>query len=222
MGAPALPQQGAAAAERLHRADALEDHRREHEQGRDGPTVSKDPRHESSAGVGADRGESEQDANRGGEERPDHDLEEARVRRADSVQHVRPLPLKPDGRRADDRRHEVNRQEVRHQVGDEDLLVEEAARRRHRRKAKREDAEHHDQPDETGEDEGEERQGHQARLGRQDSQAAEGQVESASQLGPQSRLRCGLMVSLPTPLRRVHPAFKKSGAVISLSPPIRY
>src|SRR5207249_1333035 len=125
MGAPALPQQGAAAAERLHRADALEDHRREHEQGRDGPAISKDPRHESSAGVGADRGESEQDANRGGEERPDHDLEEARVRRADSVQHVRPLPLKPDGRRADDRRHEVNREEVRHQVGDEDLLVEE-------------------------------------------------------------------------------------------------
>src|SRR5437867_8839324 len=51
MGAPALPQQGAAAAERLHRAVTLEDHRREHEQGRDWPAISKDPRHESSAGV---------------------------------------------------------------------------------------------------------------------------------------------------------------------------
>src|SRR3989441_3085538 len=212
MGAPSLPQKGAAATERFHRPDAFEDQRREHEQGRDGPAVSEDPRYESSARVGANRGEPDQDADGRREERPDEDLEEARVRRRDSVEHVRPLPLKPDGSGPNDCRHEVDGEEVRHQVCDEDLLVQEAARWRCGREAQREDAQDDDEPYETGEDEGQEREGHHARLSRKDAQAPESQVEPAGELGPESSFRSRFMVSLPTPLRRVHPGLKKGGS----------
>src|SRR5207249_4011281 len=218
MGAPTLPQEGAASTERLHGPDAFEDHRREDEQCGDRPSVAENPRDETSAPIVADRSETKQHADRRRQERPDEDLEEARVRRADAVQDVRPLALETDGRRTDDRRHEVHGEEVRHQVGDEDLLVQETARRRRGREAEGDDAQHHDQPDETGEDEREEREGHQARFRREDAEAPDGQVESASQLSPQSRLRSRLTVSLPTPLRRVHPASKKGEAGISLSP----
>src|SRR3989442_2383284 len=201
MGAPSLPQKGAAATERFHRPDAFEDQRREHEQGRDGPAVSEDPRYESSARVGANRGEPEQDADSRREERPDEDLEEARVRRCDSVQHVGPLPLESDGGGADDCRHEVYGEEISHQICDEHLLVQEAARRRRRRETEREGTEHDNQPDETPEDEGQERQRHEPRLRRQDAQAPQGQRGPAGGFGAQSGFRSWLMVSLPTPLR---------------------
>src|SRR3989442_5840762 len=157
MGAPSLPQKGAAATERFHRPDAFEDQRREHEQGRDGPAVSEDPRYESSARVGANRGEPEQDADGRREERPDEDLEEARVRRCDSVQHVGPLPLESDGGGADDCRHEVYVEEISHQICDEHLLVQEAARRRRRRETGAGDTEEQKHPQEAPEKGGQER-----------------------------------------------------------------
>src|SRR2546428_2458333 len=123
MGAPALPQEGLAATERFDGADAFEDHRREDEEGRDGPAIPEDPRHESAAGFGTNRGESEQDTDGRREERPHHDLKEARVRRRNSVEHVRPLPLEPDGGGADDCGHEVYGEEISHQILTAHLLV---------------------------------------------------------------------------------------------------
>src|SRR3989454_11612836 len=162
--APPLSQEGTAATECPQRSEAFDDHRRENEQGRDRPAVSEDPRDEPSARLRPNRRDPEEHARSRREQRPEDDLEEARVRRREAVEHVRPSSLEPHRRRADDGRHEVHGEEVRHQVGDEDLLVEESARGRSRREAERQDADHDDQPDEAREDEGEERQRHQPRV----------------------------------------------------------
>src|SRR3989454_7025032 len=58
--APSVLQQRATAAERLQRADPLDAHGREDEQGRDRPPGAEGPRDEPTAGLGPDRGETEQ------------------------------------------------------------------------------------------------------------------------------------------------------------------
>src|SRR2546428_12115280 len=62
MGAPSLPQKGAAATERFHRPDAFEDQRREHAQRREGPAVSVDSPYESCFRVGSYTREPVQDS----------------------------------------------------------------------------------------------------------------------------------------------------------------
>src|SRR5256712_2842109 len=91
--APPLSQEGAAAAECPQRSEAFDDHRREDEQGREWPAVSEDSRDEPSARLGPDRRDPEEHPRRRREQRPQDDLEEARVRRREAVEHVRPSSL---------------------------------------------------------------------------------------------------------------------------------
>src|SRR3989442_1428510 len=119
---------------------------------------------------------------------------------------------------SDDPPHERDKadreQEEEHETGPQDSTLmgapslpqkgAAAPERFHRPDAfetEREDTEHDNQPDEAREDEGQERQRHEPRLGRKDAKAPKGQVEPTGELGAQSGFRSWLMVSLPTPLR---------------------
>src|SRR5205807_8522133 len=80
---PSVLQQGATATERLQGPDALDDHGREDEQGRDGPSGPEDPANDSTARLVSDCGKPEEQADGRGAHGPDEDLEETRIRSFD-------------------------------------------------------------------------------------------------------------------------------------------